>query len=325
MLRLLVLLSGKMALMTNPSGPTQVPLIYGHRGARGEMPENSMAGFVHLEQAGVRAVEIDVQNTCDGVAVVWHDHNLDPAMVRDADGNWLASDATLIVETAFADLRVLDFGGVRAESTQAQRFPKQVKVEGARIASLDDVCVWAKGVDDLVFNVEIKSYADRDDWSASPDALAQSVCDLLQSLGLEAQTIVSSFDWRVLSAMKQRAPQVKRGYLSYLDRPNPPMDPNIIDGSAWVDGIRLGDHNHCLPQAIADVGGAIWAPYFEDLTAEDLETAHRLGLTVNVWTVNAAEDMLRMAEMGVDGIITDYPTMARDLFLSETSKAQNHG
>ena len=95
------------------------------------------------------------------------------------------------------------------------------------------------------------------------------------------------------------------------------MQPNIIDGSAWMDGIRLGDHGGSLPQAIADVGGSAWAPYFKDLTPADLTRAHDAGLEVNVWTVNDIKDMQRMADMGVDGIITDYPTRAQALFALE--------
>ena len=50
------------------------------------------------------------------------------------------------------------------------------------------------------------------------------------------------------------------------------------------------------------------------LTQEDLDLAHELGLVVNVWTVNSDEDLKRMKNMGVDGVITDYPTRAKALW-----------
>jgi glycerophosphoryl diester phosphodiesterase len=290
------------------------PWIYGHRGARGEMPENSMTGLVHAMEAGVRAVEIDVQNSSDGVTVVWHDHNLDPDMVRDPKGDWLTSDATLIVDISYEDLRAFDFGALREGSAPATEFPQQARIDDVRIVALRDVCHWVQPLTDFTLNIEIKSYADRTDWGDSPIDLAQSVFTLIQRYGLIDRVILSSFDWRVLSAMRDMAPNVTCGYLTYLDRPNPPMAPNVIDGSPWLDGLRLCDHDNSLPQAIAEIGGAVWAPYYEDLTARDLERAHELGLIVNVWTVNAAKDMQRMADMGVDGIITDYPTMAKALF-----------
>ncbi|MEP6266607.1 MAG: glycerophosphodiester phosphodiesterase family protein [Paracoccaceae bacterium] len=289
------------------------PRIYGHRGARGEMPENSMAGLVHTLKAGVCAVEIDVQNSSDGVTVVWHDHNLDPDMVRDPKGDWLTSDAALVVDTSYENLRAFDFGALREGSAQATEFPQQARIDDVRIVSLKDVCRWAQPLTNFTLNIEIKSYADRMDWGDSPTVLAQSVLTLIQRYDLTDRVIVSSFDWRVLSVMRDLAPDVTRGYLSYLDRPNPPMAPNVINGSPWLDGLRLCDHDNSLPQAIAEMGGSVWAPYFEDLTVKDLEHAHDLGLIVNVWTVNAAKDMQRMAGMGVDGIITDYPTLAKAL------------
>ena len=305
------------------SGKT--PRIYGHRGARGEMPENSMAGLKHLMRIGVSAVEIDVQNSADGVTVVWHDHNLDPNMVRDPAGAWLKSDATLIVDTNYSDLRAFDFGALREGSAKAKAFPQQIFIEDTRIASLEDVCAWVKPLDDFTLNIEIKSYADRPDWGDSPAVLARSVVSLIKKFDLADSVIVSSFDWRVLKETRKLAPDITRGYLSYLDRPNPPMEPNIIDGSAWMDGLERRNHDGSLPQAIADIGGSVWAPYFEDLTIKDLARAHDLGLIVNVWTVNEVADMRRMADMGVDGLITDYPSLATDVFGNESQDAVGLG
>tara|TARA_R110002051_G_scaffold7041_8_gene33228 strand:+ start:3393 stop:4337 length:945 start_codon:yes stop_codon:yes gene_type:complete len=300
-------------------------MIYGHRGARGEMPENSFAGLRHLLETGVQAVEIDVQNTSDGVTVLWHDPVLNPDMVRGPTGQWLTCDATQIIATPYKELTQYEIGALRTGSAQAQRFPQQAKIDGERIATLRDVCRWAQSLPGFILNIEVKSYADRSDLGASPDVLARSVASLVQEFGLTDRSIVSSFDWRLLTALHQLAPAVPRGYLSYLDRPNPPMQPNIIDSSAWMDGVRLADHDGSLPQAIADIGGAVWAPYFEDLTREDMNRAHAAGLKVNVWTVNEPQDMQRMAKMGVDGLITDYPTRAQALFAPGTQSADAVG
>ena len=58
-------------------------------------------------------------------------------------------------------------------------------------------------------------------------------------------------------------------------------------------------------------GGSVWSPYWRDLTDADLAEARRLGLPVVVWTVNAADDMARLIDRGVDGIITDRPDILR--------------
>ena len=58
-------------------------------------------------------------------------------------------------------------------------------------------------------------------------------------------------------------------------------------------------------------GGRVWSPYFRDLREADLWEAHRLGLRVLVWTVNDPADMASLIDLGVDGIITDYPDRLR--------------
>ncbi len=91
------------------------------------------------------------------------------------------------------------------------------------------------------------------------------------------------------------------------------MVPNISDGSPWMDGALLSNHKGSLPQTIADLHGQVWSPFFKDITQGDLTKAHELGLLVNVWTVNEPDDIHRMAEMGVDGIISDYPALVQKL------------
>ena len=60
-------------------------------------------------------------------------------------------------------------------------------------------------------------------------------------------------------------------------------------------------------------GGAIWSPFFRELSAELVKEAHALRLQVIPWTVNRTEDMARLTDWGVDGIITDRPDYLRDV------------
>jgi glycerophosphoryl diester phosphodiesterase len=58
-------------------------------------------------------------------------------------------------------------------------------------------------------------------------------------------------------------------------------------------------------------GCAIWSPFWRNVTAENIAEAHALKLKVIPWTVNDPAEIERLAALGVDGIITDYPDRAR--------------
>jgi glycerophosphoryl diester phosphodiesterase len=71
-----------------------------------------------------------------------------------------------------------------------------------------------------------------------------------------------------------------------------------------------------LPKIIKSLEGHIWSAFYRDVTKQNIDLAHELGLAVNVWTVNRESDIVRMIEYGVDGIITDYPKKTQDICLS---------
>jgi glycerophosphoryl diester phosphodiesterase len=66
-----------------------------------------------------------------------------------------------------------------------------------------------------------------------------------------------------------------------------------------------------VPRTIKAAGGVIWSPFFRDVDAALVAESHRLGLKVVVWTVDKADDMARLIDLGVDGIISDNPDLLR--------------
>lgn len=290
--------------------------LYGHRGARGVMPENTMEGFRHAFDIGLKAIEVDVLTTRDGIAVLTHNPALLAETTRGADGAWLAGTGPAIQDLSLLELSAFDVGAIRGGSDYHAKFPDQARLQGARVPTLDALCALVAERPGVWLNVEVKSYANAPRLTAPPEALVAATLEPLRRHGLAPRSLVQSFDWRVLAAFEQAAPEIPRAYLSYLDRAAPTMQPNIYTGSPWMNGRDLDAEagaGPALPRLIADLGGAGWAPYFEDLTPAALEAAHAAGLCVNVWTVNAAEDIARMAEMGVDGIITDFPARAQNV------------
>lgn len=298
------------------------PLIYGHRGARGEMPENTMPSFHHLIEHGITAVEIDVQNTADAIPIIHHDPQVSLNQARNAEGEWISKAGPKIIESTYSDLAVFDVGTLKLGTDYQGKFPDQAPLSDVSIPTFDEFCILLQSQPDMIANIEIKSYADRVDLGDSPDDLAKSIIEILKKHDVKSQAIISSFDWRVLSACRNIDASIARGHLSYFDRENPPMQPNIFPQSTWMDNANWDGLNDSLPDTIASLNGHVWAPYFEDVTERQIARAKELGLIVNVWTVNDVDDISRMAGLGVDGIITDFPLRAKSI-LSDLSLTTN--
>src|SRR5689334_2340192 len=121
--------------------------------------------------------------------------------------------------------------------------------------------------------------------------------------------MIQSFDWRTLQLVQQGAPDIPTVYVTLQRGASPNV--SLARATNWTAGFNPADHGGSLPRTIAAAGGAIWSPYFGDVTPALIAEAHDLKLRVVVWTVNKSEDMARLIEAGVDGIISDRPDLLR--------------
>lgn len=286
--------------------------IQGHRGARGLLPENTIPAFERAIEIGVDVLELDLGMTRDGVPVVHHDRALSPDLTRDAGGAWLAPPGPFLNSLDLAELAELDVGRAAPGSRTAERFPAQQPRDGVRIPTLAEVLALGKRpeADRLRFNIETKLSPLAPEETADPAEFARAVVAVLRAEGMVARSNLQSFDWRVLLEARKVAPElatvcltVERRWLDNLQRGHPGPSP-------WTAGLDIDAFNGSGPRLVQAAGCAAWSPFHRDLTGETLAEAHGLGLRVVVWTVNDVEDMLALARLGVDGIITDYPDRA---------------
>lgn len=103
--------------------------IYGHRGARGDLPENTLTGFKYLFENNVYAYETDILISKDSVPVITHDFKLDPDFTKDNAGNWLKKDDIKIFDLTYQELLSFDVGSINKNSKYGRRFSKQQKLE----------------------------------------------------------------------------------------------------------------------------------------------------------------------------------------------------
>ena len=288
--------------------------IQGHRGARGLLPENTIPAFERAIELGVDVLELDLGVTRDGVPVVHHDRALDPDRTRDAAGAWLAPPGPFLNTLNLAELSEFDVGRAAPGSRIAQRFPDQDPCDGTRIPTLAEVLALGRrpGAGTLRFNIETKVTPLAPEDTVRPEGFARSVVTVLRAEGMLARTALQSFDWRVLQEARKLAPELSTVCLtaeqSWID--------NILRGrpgpSPWTAGLDIDAFGGSVPRLVEAAGCAVWSPYYREVTEAALTEAHALGLRVVVWTVNEIDAMLALAQLGVDGIITDYPNRAID-------------
>ena len=123
--------------------------------------------------------------------------------------------------------------------------------------------------------------------------------------------MVQSFDWRTLQLVQKLAPAVPTVYLTLQKGKAPTV--SLQRATEWTAGFDPAARGGSLPRTIKDAGGAIWSPYFGDVTPELVAKSHGLGLKVVVWTVNKKDDIARLIDAGVDGIISDRPDLLREV------------
>lgn len=184
--------------------------LIGHRGARGEAPENTLSGFRHLRALGVRAVELDIVVSGDGELVVIHDSFID----RTTLGHGRVGDMTA------AELATVD--------ATHRAFPAWPETEG--VPTLREVMAALQDFAHIQFEVKARS---------EDEALfvAEKFPPLWREFGFGDRAFTTSFNPHYLDYVRQAAPEIPRGFLFELDFS---LDPLAI---AQALGCRsLGPH-----------------------------------------------------------------------------------
>ena len=254
-----------------------------HRGGAQLMPENTLPAFADALARGCDGVELDVQLTADGMAVVHHDDRLMAAVARE-NGIWLEQPGPRIGDLTWEALQVFDIGTARAGSAYALAHPL-LKPSAAKVPRLEEVVDMAKGAGRrfLLF-VELKCAE-----GADPVLLADGAYDVIAAKDLLDDVIFVGFDWRALVRIRARDP----------------------GAACWFTTDKLSGDARAVIDIIAAAGGEGWFPNFPDATPENIAYARAKGLKAGAWTVNRREDMQRLMEL--DAICTDRPDLLNNV------------
>lgn len=244
------------------------PLVIAHQGGDGLWPGDTMFAFQRAVDLGVDMLEMDMHATSDGHLVMMHDAAVD----RTTDGSGQIKDMTL------AELKALD-AGYDWSPDGGQTFP--YRGQGITAATLDEVFTAFPGVP---MNIEIKQVE---------PSIAGSFCEAIRQYGMVDKVLVASFRAQALEEFRQACPEVSTSTSEEEVRNF------FFRHLAFLGGTYT-------PQAQA-VQVPEYSAGFHVLTPRFVRDAHNRNLAVHAWTINQVDEMERMVELGLDGIITDYP------------------
>ena len=284
-----------------------------HRGARGLAPENTLVAFATALAIGVTTLELDLAMTRDDVLVVSHDRTLNPDRTRGPDGKFLDREGPAIRSLTLAEVRRYDVGRLKPGSAYAEDFAEQRAVDGARIPALAELFDLVKRMDadHVRFNIETKITPTSGAETPDPETFAAAFARAVREAGLASRVSIQSFDWRTLAALRRIAPEIERVCLTVEALNFDTIRRGEPGPSPWLAGLDIDDFGGSVPRLVAAAGCAAWSPLYRNAKPDDIAAAKGLGLKVIPWTVNARAHMERLIEVGVDGIITDYPDRLR--------------
>ncbi len=251
------------------AGPT--PRVFGHRGAAGLAPENTIPSFALALALGADVLELDVHASRDGVVVVMHD----PRLERTTNGTGL------VREHALYELQQLDAG--YQFTRDGHDFP--YRGHGLRIPTLEAVL---KQFPLAACNIEVKQ--------ADPPIVAE-VLEVIHRFDAQRRVLLAAEHDTIMQEIRHLARDIATSFSAA----------EVADFMAKVQTDGLSDYRpkgHALqiPPRFSSV---------ELVTKETVAAAHRCGLEVHVWTINQRDEMEHLLGMGVDGIMSDLPGLAR--------------
>ena len=302
--------------------------IQAHRGGIALTVENTLAAFSRALELGVSTLELDVQITEDGHAVVTHDRDPNPTKCRDTAPAFpgdpefpYVPDTRYIKDLTLAQVQTIDCG-----SQTLPQFPGQQADPGARMPLLSDVLalVRERHAHRVALNVELKVEAGAPEQTAPRQQFVDVALGVIRAARMTRQVTVQSFDWGTLMAVRDAEPRLP---IVALTNGQQFLQAGQAGASPWLGGIDIDDFGGDLVAAADSFGADAISPVHGDpqngrvtdpgyrpfTTAVMVADAHDVGLAVIPWTVDDRATMQSLIDLGVDGIITDDPALLREV------------
>lgn len=241
--------------------------IIAHKGASGIAPENTMVAFQKALDLGVDMIELDVRHTKDEEIVVFHDSTLE----RTTNGRGLVEEKTL------AEIKELDAGSwFHPDYT------------GEKVPTLKEVLDMIDGKCKVLIEIKHMDHPHYHDF-------AEKLIDIVRAEK-------DGFEWCILQSYEEKYIEEAHAYDDRIQT----KKLLIGEDSAPLIAFYVETRVH-LGRSKKESRLNALNPHYETLSPRRVFRMHARGFEVYTYPVNERDDMIKMLNMGVDGIITDFP------------------
>ena len=240
---------------------------------------------------GVSTLELDVVITKDKQVILSHE----PFMSAEISTNPEGKSITASEEKTY-NIYQLDYAAIQTWDVGLKphpRFPQQEKTPANKpllTDVIDAVEAYTRmhNIPPVQYNIETKSDPEGDDiFHPKPAEFVSLLLDVIQGKGIATRTIIQSFDVRTIQLVHTQYPELKTAFL-------------VEETSAKKLKTQLN--------ALGFIP-TIFSPAYQFVDQKLVNSCRRKGMHVIVWTVNTLPEMQKMLDLGVDGIISDYPNL----------------
>jgi glycerophosphoryl diester phosphodiesterase len=261
-----------------------------HRGGASIYPENSMEAFQQAIELEVTTLELDVVVSKDSMVVVSHEPVMRPGLCKTPQGDAIESKTEFnLYEMTYDEIKAFDCGSLPSERFPDRKNLKTYKPLLSEVIQMTTSNLRARGTR-VSLNIELKSSPETDNiYHPEPEEFVRLVLSTIKNELIPIYKItLQSFDERIIREINEKYPMFQTAYLV--------EEGNVFDNITSLNSVPK-----------------IYSPYYKLLDSLQVKQAHDMGMKVIPWTVNEFKDMQMLLDMGVDGIITDYPNIAKAL------------
>jgi len=306
-------------LLLSATGFSQQKLdVQAHRGGMALLPENTIPAMLNAVKLGAKTLELDVVISADGKVVVSHDGYMSAAFMSKPDGTDVHKD-----EQKELSLYKMTYDSIRTYHSGLKAHPmfpaqKQIITYKPLLGDLIDSVenyVKENNLKQVYYNIETKcSPAGDGKYNPTPEIFVKALMDVINSKEIKPRLTVQSFDVRTLKILHQDEPNVKLSLLvqGKMNLTKDQLQKYGLSAKEVEEYFKqLNSKKSGLEDDLKNLGFIpnIYSPYYSGVDMDMVKKVHEKNMLILPWTVDKEEDMIALAKLGVDGIITNSPDL----------------